>query len=86
LKRDTNSGPATPAIPYIPPTIPVYIGRLCNGTVAAIINKAPVNIPAAPIPATALPMMSVVDVGATPQRSEPSSNHARAQRKIHFRG
>lgn len=34
---------------------------------------APVNIPAEPTPAMALPAIKVAELGATPQRSEPIS-------------
>jgi hypothetical protein len=74
------SGPATLAIPYIPPIIPVYVGLWCRGTVCATIRIAPEKIPALPSPATALPMIRAVDDGATAQTRDPSSNRPRAIR------
>jgi hypothetical protein len=38
-----------------------------------MMRMAPEKIPAAPTPATALPMMSAVELGATPQIREPTS-------------
>ena len=77
---NTNSGPATDAIPYIPPMRPRYAGRWCKGTVREMIRRAPEKTPAAPIPATALPKINPVELGAMPQMKEPISNMTRAAR------
>jgi len=53
------------------------------GTEAAIIVKAPFWRPEEPSPATARPMMSIVDEVATPQSSDPSSKTAKKMRKVH---
>jgi hypothetical protein len=45
---------------------------------------APEKIPAAPIPATARPMMRAVEFGATPQIREPISKMKRAMRYTHL--
>jgi len=74
------SGPATEAIPYMPPMIPMYAGRFLRGTVFATIRIAPLKIPAAPTPAIARPMMRAVELGATPQTREPISKMKRAER------
>ncbi len=74
------NGPATLAIPYIAPTNPMNAGRRFRGTVCATIRMAPEKTPAAPTPATALPMIRALELGATPQTRDPSSNIARPQR------
>lgn len=76
----TYRGPATLASPYMPPINPMYIGRCRRGTVLAMIKIAPLKIPAAPRPATARPMMRVIEFGATPDIKEPSSNTNKAAR------
>jgi hypothetical protein len=59
---------------------PMYVGRCLRGTVTEMIKIAPEKIPAAPTPATARPMMSAVEFGATPQINEPISKMNRAIR------
>lgn len=49
------------------------IGRFARGTVYARIVKAPENIPAAPTPATARPIINAFDVGAAPHTTDPTS-------------
>lgn len=49
-----------------------------------VLIRAPVEIPDAPRPATALPIMKAVEVGATAQTKEPISKMAIAARKTHF--
>jgi hypothetical protein len=44
----------------------------------------PDMIPAEPIPAMVLPMMKAIELGATPQRREPTSKIPITPRKIHF--
>jgi len=73
-------GPATLAMPYIPPISPMKIGRFSRGTVLERIKIAPVNTPAAPSPAIARPTIKAVDVGATPQISDPISKIVRADK------
>jgi hypothetical protein len=46
--------------------------------VLAMIKMAPEKIPAAPTPATARPIMSAVEFGATPQINEPTSKMNKA--------
>ena len=46
---------------------------------------APEKSPADPTPAIARPMISAVEVGATPQINEPTSKMKMAVRKTHFR-
>jgi hypothetical protein len=48
-----------------------------SGTEAVMIVNAPFCRPAVPMPWMALPMMSMLDDVATPQRSEPSSKSAK---------
>jgi hypothetical protein len=47
-----------------------------NGTEWETITTAPMNTPADPKPAMALPIISAVDVGAAPQTRDPSSKIA----------
>lgn len=49
-----------------------------------MIKRAPENIPAAPMPATARPRISPIELGVIPQTKEPSSKMKRAARKTHF--
>jgi hypothetical protein len=84
VKTPPRSGPATEAIPYMPPTRPEYMGLLESGTECARISKAPENKPAAPIPATALPIIKVMEFWATPQIRLPSSKIPMALRKTHL--
>ena len=57
-------------------------GRLCIGAIAPIIVSAPLVRPEAPNPATALPMMSMLEDLATPQIIEPNSNRPRKEMKV----
>ena len=75
----TYSGPATLAMPYIPPIRPIYAGRCRRGTLTEMMSTAPLKIPAEPIPATARPIIRAVEVGATPQMREPSSKMKSAE-------
>lgn len=49
-----------------------------------MITRAPENIPATPIPATALPTIRTVLLGATAQMSDPISKMRTAIRKPHL--
>jgi hypothetical protein len=51
----------------------------------AMMIKAPENSPAAPRPATALPMIKAILEGATAHTRLPSSNMPRNKMKVHFR-
>jgi hypothetical protein len=68
----------------MPATIPVYMGRLESGTVFAMITRAPEKIPALPTPATARPRMKTVEVGAAPQRTDPTSKNPMAETYTHL--
>jgi len=54
-----------------------------GGRIAAMIVKAPFEMPEDPAPAIALPTMSSADDWATPQSKEPSSNMRKKVRKVH---
>lgn len=73
METITKRGPATLAMPYMPPIRPVYVGRLTSGTVFAIIRIAPEKMPDAPNPAIARPIMNAGELGAAPQRALPTS-------------
>ena len=80
----TINGPVTEAIPYMAPRIPIYVGRLARGALAATINNAPENMPALPKPAMARPTIKAVELTAEPQTALPTSNQNMAMMKIHF--
>jgi hypothetical protein len=69
-----SNGPATDAIPHMPPRAPMKVGLLCSGTTCARMIRAPENMPAAPIPAIARPTISPILDGVTPQTKDPNSN------------
>ena len=79
-----RSGPATLAIPHIPPMAPINVGRLWSGTTCARIIKAPENKPAAPDPAIARPTMRPILDGVTPQIRDPSSKIAIEHKKTYL--
>jgi hypothetical protein len=54
------------------------MGRLRSGTLYPIMVMPPENRPAAPTPATARPTMSMGELTAAPQITEPSSKMASA--------
>ena len=63
---------------------PMYAGRWRNGTDTVMMRIAPLKIPAEPMPAIARPMMSAVELGATPQMREPTSKMNSAERYTHL--
>lgn len=77
-------GPATDAIPYIPPAKPIYVGRFARGEVWVMMSRAPENIPAEPDPAIARPTIKAVDEGATAHIKLPSSNTAMVDKKTNL--
>lgn len=68
----------------LPSIIPKRAGRLLSGVEFVMISKPPFNIPAAPSPDTALPIMNIVEFLATPHNSEPSSNTPRKSKKVYY--
>jgi hypothetical protein len=80
VKTPPRRGPATEAIPYMPPMRPEYMGRLARGTEWARMSRAPEKTPADPMPATARPTMRVTEFCATPQMRLPSSKMQMASR------
>jgi hypothetical protein len=77
-------GPATIPICETPNRIPVYMGLLLFSTLAAMMVRAPLNMPLTPNPAIALPTMNTADEGATPQIREPTSKRKTKDRKTGF--
>lgn len=71
-------------MPYMDPTIPMYVGLFLKGALAAMISKAPENRPAEPKPAIALPTIKATEVGAAPQIALPTSNQNRAIMNTNF--
>jgi hypothetical protein len=59
------------------------LGLFAMGTHPAIIVNAPFKIPEVPIPATARPIINILEVVATPQIKEPNSNMAKKVMKVH---
>jgi hypothetical protein len=86
VKAPPRSGPATDATPKTAPKKPWKSGRLWRGTLFKRIEIAPVKIPEEPKPAIARPMMRAMELGAAPQRAEPTSNKKIPVRKTHFVG
>jgi hypothetical protein len=84
VKTPPSRGPATDAIPYIAPIKLVYTGLFTSGTEYATIIRAPEKMPAEPTPATALPMMRTIELGATPQIKLPSSKTPIATKYTHL--
>ena len=86
MKTPPSNGPATDAIPHIPPMRPNAAGRLRSGTVMlatcvilqrwvslqqyAKMTMAPEKRPPTPIPATALPRIKAMLFGAVAQTKE----------------
>lgn len=64
--------------------IPIIAGLFLIGTAPARIFNAPFIMPDDPIPATARPMMSILEEFATPQTKEPTSNILKKERNVHF--
>lgn len=79
-----NKGPATEAMPNMDPKAPINAGLLASGTEYAMIVRPPLKMPATPAPATALPIINVVEFGAIPHISEPSSKTDTAPMKNHL--
>lgn len=84
MKAPPRTGPNTDATPETIPMNDVYIGRLRRGMMGRIIIILPVKIPAEARPATALPMIKVIELGAAPQTAEPTSKTTSETRKAHF--
>lgn len=61
-------------------------GRFSIGETAAMIVKPPFIRPDPPIPAIARPMMSIVELVATPHMREPISNMNRKIRNVIYYG
>lgn len=97
VKAPPSSGPAIEAIPHTTPNSPNTTGLFGRATAllaqycdygylpdSDMMTSPPENIPATPIPATALPTMRTTLDGATAQINEPISNSTTAPRKPHF--
>jgi hypothetical protein len=66
--------------------LPVILPDLFSmGMHTAIIVNPPFTMPAPPIPATALPIMNILDDVATPQMSEPNSKRAKKKMKVNVK-
>jgi len=65
----------------------IYVlhGRFSGGDTTAMIVKPPFIRPEPPIPAIARPIMSIIELVATPQSSEPSSNIDKNIRNVIYR-
>jgi hypothetical protein len=59
------------------------LGLFAIGTHPAIMVKAPFKIPEVPIPATARPIINILEEVATPQIREPNSKTAKNAMKVH---
>ena len=65
-------------MPYMLETTAIYKGLFLIVTVIPMMVKKPEKTPDAPTPATALPIMKVVELGATAQMTDPTSKMSRA--------
>jgi hypothetical protein len=64
--------------------MPSRAARLWIGAIAERIVRAPLLSPDPPIPATALPTMSMFDDRAVPQSTEPSSKRHKKARNVYY--
>lgn len=71
-------------IPNMEPMRPIYMGLFSNGNICVRMTEDPEKMPAEPMPAMARPMMKAVELGAPPQRAEPTSKMTVAIRKTTF--
>jgi hypothetical protein len=60
------------------------LGLFAIGTHPAIMVKAPFKIPEVPIPATARPIINILEEMAMPQIKEPNSKMAKKAMKVHY--
>lgn len=73
------------------PSIQNTAGRINSQALFSGLSAVPIMVmepaktPAAPMPPTALPTMSMVDEVAMPQRREPSSKKKKKPRNTHFK-
>ena len=67
-----------------PITMAISIGRLCIGAALLMMVTAPFCNPEPPMPATALPTISMLDDEATPHSSEPSSKSKKKAKNVHL--
>lgn len=67
-------------MPYIAKIRPEYVGRFASETEWAKMIKDPEKRPAEPTPATALPIMKAVELGAAPQIRDPTSKMPKVMR------
>lgn len=59
------------------------LARFSGAAQLEIIVRAPLRMPAAPKPATALPHINITEELATPHKSDPSSKIEKKVRKTH---
>lgn len=60
------------------------LGRFSRGSAIAIMVMAPFWMPEVPSPATARPIMSIVDETATPQSNDPRRKMPKKLKNTHF--
>ena len=63
--------------------MPIKADLLCSGTAPAMMVRAPFIKPDMPKPATALPMINMVEEVDTPHIREPSSNKAKNDKNVY---
>lgn len=71
------TGPTMLAMAKVDEMAPIHMARLCKGMMAVCTAKPPANMPEAPRPATALPTMRALEVGARAHTRLPISKMAR---------
>jgi hypothetical protein len=73
VRTPPNIGPTMLDMPNMLPTAPMNIGLCRNGIENAMIVIPPENSPAAPNPATALPMINTLELFARAHTIEPTT-------------
>ena len=74
--REVSYASRLPWLDYSP-------GLFANGTLATTMERAPLERPEDPMPATALPIINISEELATPHKRDPSSKRARKIRKVY---
>jgi hypothetical protein len=76
----------TEPIVLIEKVSPINVGLFSNGAAAVNVFKQPFIKPAPPIPATARPIINIVESFAVAQMSDPSSKIPRKTKNVYCEG
>lgn len=83
VRAPPTRGPAMRPSWQNPIMMPTRTGRFSSGVAMAMMVRPPFMMPEDPMPATARPMMSMLDEAARPHMREPSSKTATNVKKVH---